>query len=251
MRVAMILAGGIGSRLGAGIPKQFIIVQGKPVLAYTAGIYQENEKIDAVEIVCHHSWIDYCWDMVDKYGLSKVRWIVPAGDTFQDSMLCGLAHLKKLVAEGVLKREDYIFFQYGAAPFTSQRIVSEVIRLTEEKGIAATATPCYQLIGTKDEDSTSRAWVDRDKVVQVNCPYGFHLGYVFDLYEKAEQEGLIETVDPHLTSLVYAMGDVIHLAYGDQTNIKLTTKEDLDLFEGYVILQKLRNGEKVSADERA
>lgn len=76
MNTVIILAGGTGTRVGAGRPKQFINVLGKPMLAYTCEIFQQNENIDVIEIVCHHDWIDYCWDMVKQYGLTKVKWIV-------------------------------------------------------------------------------------------------------------------------------------------------------------------------------
>ena len=106
----------------------------------------------------------------------------------------------------------------------------------KEKGTAVTATPCYQLIGTKDGDE-SLNWVDRDKYVQIACPYGFKYAYLLDVYKRAEEKGLLASIEPHTTSLIYALGDKLNLAYGDQTNIKITTKEDLDMFKGF-ILQK-------------
>jgi 2-C-methyl-D-erythritol 4-phosphate cytidylyltransferase len=62
-----------------------------------------------------------------------------------------------------------------------------------------------------------------------------------DIYERAEKQGLIDKIEPHTTSLMYALGDTLYQAYGDQTNIKITTKEDLDMFEGYVLMKERRN----------
>ena len=233
MVTAIILAGGVGSRVGTGRPKQFIEVLGKPLLAYTIEIFQNNTQIDAIEVVCHKKWKEYLMGMIEQYGLSKVKWIADGGDTFQDSVMSGINNLKDTI-----KPDDYVMIQYGAAPFTSDKIVNDVIRVMKDKGSAITATPCYQLLGSNDENATSKTWGDRDKYIQIACPYGFRFDYLLNVYERAKKKGLIEKVEPHTTSLMYALGDRLYQAYGDQTNIKITTKEDLALFEGYVLLQQ-------------
>ncbi len=234
MVTAIVLAGGVGSRVGADRPKQFVEVLDKPVLAYTLEIFDNHPEVDAVEVVCHASWMDYCKEMIEKYGLSKVKWMVHGGETFQESAMNGINHLKDKISG-----DDYVLIQYGAAPFTSDRIVSDVIRVMKEKGSSVTATPCYQLMGTKDGE-VSKNWVDRDQYIQVACPYGFKYNYLLGVYERAEKQGLIEKIEPHTTSLMYALGDKLNLAYGDQTNIKITTKEDLELFEGFALKKQLR-----------
>lgn len=239
MNIVIVLAGGTGTRVGAGRPKQFIEVLGKPVLAYTCEIFQQNERIDAIEVVCHYDWMDYCKDMVSKYELNKVKWIVPGGETFQDSVMNGKKHLEELIGKEV-ELDDNIYIQYGGAPFTSQKIINAVIDMTEERGNAVTGTPCYQLLSIKDEDDDTKTstWVDRDRYVQIACPYGFQFSYLLDIYKRAEEQGILEKIEPHTTSLMLALGDTINLAYGDQTNIKITTKEDLDMFEGYVLMKQ-------------
>ena len=236
MITAIILAGGVGSRVGAGRPKQFVEVLGKPILAYTIEIFQRNPQIDTIEVVCHKNWKEYLMDMIKKYDLNKVKWIADGGDTFQDSVMNGINNLKEKIS-----LDDYVMIQYGAAPFTSDKIVDDVICVMKEKDSAVTATPCYQLLGSNDENATSKTWVDRDKYIQIACPYGFRFSYLLDVYKRAEKKGLIDEVEPHTTSLMYALGDTLYQAYGDQTNIKITTKEDLELFEGYILMQKRKN----------
>lgn len=237
MNTVIILAGGMGTRVGARRPKQFIEIMDKPVLSYTCEIFQENSRIDAVEIVCHHAWMDYCRQMIEKYNLLKVRWIVPGGETFQDSVMNGMRHLEQLLGIET-SLDDNVFIQYGASPFTSQRIVNAVIDMTVERGSAVTGTPCCQLLGTRDDSSRSFGWIDRDKCIQIACPYGFRFSYLLDVYRKAENQGLLEKIEPHTTSLLYALGETINYAYGDQTNMKITTAEDIELFEGYVLAKQ-------------
>ena len=234
MITAIILAGGVGSRAGADRPKQFVEVLGKPVLAYTIDIFQNHSKIDAVEVVCHKEWKGYLDEMIMKYNLTKVRWIADAGETFQDSVISGVNNLK-----GKMSLNDYILIQYGAAPFTSEKIISDVIRVMKEHKSSVTGTPCYQLLGSMDGEE-SHTWVDRDRYIQIACPYGFRYDYLLSVYERAGEQGLLEKVEPHTTSLMYALGDPLYLAYGDQTNIKITTNADFDLFEGYVLMKQRR-----------
>jgi 2-C-methyl-D-erythritol 4-phosphate cytidylyltransferase len=240
MITAIILAGGVGSRVGADRPKQFVKVLDKPVLAYTIEIFENHPEVDAIEVVCHKSWKDYLNEMIKTYGYKKVRWIADGGETFQDSVMSGVNNLKDKI-----NLDDYVLIQYGAAPFTSERIVTDVIKVMKEKDFAVTATPCYQLMGSMDGE-TSNTWVDRDKFTQIACPYGFKYSYLLDVYKRAEEQGLIDVIEPHTTSLMYALGDKLNLAYGDQTNIKITTKEDFDMFEGYILMKQRRFwGEKM------
>lgn len=238
MITAIILAGGVGSRVGAARPKQFVEILGKPVLAYTIEIFQDHPEVDAIEVVCHKSWKDYLEKMIDTYHMSKVKWVADGGETFQESVMNGVNNLK-----GKIDADDYVLIQYGAAPFTSEKIVSDVIRIMKLHGSAVTATPCYQLLGSNDANGISKTWVDRDKYIQIACPYGFRFSYLLDIYMRANKRGLLESIEPHTTSLMYALGDTLYQAYGDQTNIKITTKEDLDLFEGYVLMKQRRNRE--------
>lgn len=239
MITAIILAGGVGSRVGADRPKQFVEVLEKPVLAYTIEIFEKHLDVEAIEVVCHKSWKGYLEEIVDRFQYKKVKWIVDGGDTFQNSVINGVNYLKDKI-----NVDDYVLVQYGAAPFTSEKIVSDVIRVMKEKGSAVTATPCYQLLGSMDGE-TSNNWVDRDKYIQIACPYGFKYEYLLSIYNRADQCGLIDKIEPHTTSLMYALGEHLNLAYGDQTNIKITTKEDFDIFEGYVLMKEKHEKEKL------
>lgn len=230
MNIAIILAGGVGSRVGADRPKQFIEILGKPVLAYTVEVFQKHPQIDAVEIVCVESHIDYLKEMVQKYELSKVKWIVKGGATFQESVINGVTNLRNQA-----DKEDIVLIHYGASPFVSEEIITDGIRVCKEKGNCTSATPCFLLLGSNDDCERSTKWIDRDKIMQLNSPQCFKFGYVDQLYQEAVEKNLLNQVEPHTTSLMYLMGRTIYFSKGNQTNIKITTKEDLELFEGYVL----------------
>ena len=246
MNIAIILAGGVGNRLGGNIPKQFIEVLGKPVLAYTTDIFEKHPEIDDILVVCVRPYIQYVWEMKEKYGLTKLRWVTEGGDTFQDSVLNGIRYLKDKIG-----RDDIVLTHFGASPFLTDDIISDCIRVCKEKGNAISATDYYMLSGKKksiasvaDPDNFSEEYINRDTVAVMNSPHAFRYGFIDDFYTEAIETGMIDTVEPHTTTLMYAMGKKIYFALGSQNNIKITKKEDLDMFEGYVLMRQKREAEK-------
>lgn len=235
MNIAVILAGGSGTRVGGSTPKQFVEVLGKPVIAYTIERFQNHPEIDAIEVVCVKSHIAMLQSIVDQYSLFKVCWIAEGGNTFQDSVISGIENLRMHASD-----DDIVLVHYAASPFVGAEIISDCIRVAREKGNSTSATPCYLLLGSNDDGAQSTQWVDRDKIMQLNSPQCFRYGYVKWLYETAAANGVLDEVEPHTTSLMFRMGQAVYFAKGDQTNIKITTKEDLALFEGYVLLERSR-----------
>lgn len=250
MNVALILAGGVGNRLGAKIPKQFIEVLGKPVLAYTIEAFEKHSEIDAVLVACVKPYMDYMWEMKEKYGLSKLKWVTEGGDTFQGSVLNGIRYL-----EDKISRDDIVLVHFGASPFLTGDIISDCIRVCREKGNAISTTDYYVLSGKKkstksvaDPENYSEEYIDRETIAIMNSPHAFKYGFIDDLYKEAVETGVIDTVEPHTTTLMYAMGKKIYFALGSQNNIKITRKEDLELFEGYVLEQQRRSQDSVNGD---
>ena len=233
MNIAVILAGGVGSRVGAGMPKQFVKRLDTPVIVYTIEAFQKHEDIDAIEVVCVKSHIDYMQELVDTYGLSKVKWITEGGADFQGSVLNGINNLQDKCSE-----DDIVLVHFGASPFVEGDIIADAVRVCKLKGNAISTTPFYLLSGVKDDDEKTTKWIDRDTIACMNSPHAFRYGYIRDIYKRAVETGVIKEVEPHTTTLMYKMGETIYFSKGSQSNIKITTKEDLDLFEGYVLMKQ-------------
>ena len=240
MNIGVILAGGIGERVGAKCPKQFIEVFGKPVLAYTIEVFQNHPEIDQIEVVCHKEWKDYLKNMILKYNLTKVKWITDGGDTFQESVLNGIVNLSNEVSG-----DDIILVHFGASPFVKEYILTDAIRVCKEKGNAISTTDYFLLSGYKhstssvnDPDNYTEEYIDRDTVACMNSPHAFKYDFIKDIYDEAIETGIINQVEPHTTTLMYKLGKRVYFSKGSQTNIKITQKEDLELFEGYVRWQE-------------
>lgn len=239
MNIAVILAGGIGARLGAGIPKQFVKVLGKPVIAYTIEKFSSHPEIDAIEIVCVEDYIDILENCIVKYGLEKVKYIVKGGTVFQESVINGVDGLK-----GIAEEDDILLIHWAASPFISHEEISDAIRVCKEKGNCIAAYPAYLLYGLKSGDGMSTVeGIDRDSFMIMNAPQCFKYSYVKQLYEEAAQTGMLEKVEPHTTTLMYAMGREIFFSKGNQNSIKITTKDDLDMFLGYLLAQEYKKNQ--------
>ena len=251
MNIAVILAGGVGSRVGAGIPKQFIEVLGKPILAYTIEPFDKHPDIDGILVVCVKPYVDYIWEMKDKYGFQKLRWVTEGGATFQESVMNGMNYLKDKVEDN-----DTVLFHFGASPFIKSDIIADVIRVCKEKGTNAISTTDYYLLSgekkttasVSDPENYTERYIDRDTIAVMNTPHAFQFGFLVDMYKEAVESGVIDTVEPHTTTLMYAMGKKIHFSKGSQDNIKITRKEDIELFEGYILEQQRKCEELTSGD---
>lgn len=240
MNIAVILAGGIGSRVGANRPKQFIEVLGKPVLAYTIEAFQSHPEIDAIEVVCHPEWKKYLEKMISDYNLDKVKWIADGGENFQKSVLNGIYYLQNEVSQ-----DDIVLVHFGASPFVQDYIISDCVRVCREKGNAISTVDYFLLAGVKhstasvdDSANYSEEYIDRDTVACMNSPHAFQYAFIKNLYDEAIETGAINEVEPHTTTLMYKMNRKIYFAKGSQINIKITKKEDLELFEGYVMMKQ-------------
>ena len=229
MNIAIILAGGKGTRLGADVPKQFIEVFNKPVIAYTLDIFENHSEIDAIEIVCVKSHIDYLKEIVERYNYKKVKWITQGGKEFQHSVMNGINYL-----EDKVQKDDIILIHWAASPFVSDEIISDGIEVARKKGNAIAANPCYLLYGSNDGEKSTK-YIDRTSIMTMSAPQCFKYICAKELYDIAAKKGLIDKVEPHTTSLMYELNYEIYFSKGSQTNIKITKKEDLELFKYYIL----------------
>ncbi len=202
-------------------------------------------------MVCVKPYVDYIWELKEKYGFEKLRWVCEGGATFQESVMNGVNFLSDKA-----QPDDTVLFHFGASPFIKPDIIADVIRVCKEKGTNAISTTDYLLLSgmkktTKtvlDPENYTDEYINRDTIAVMNTPHAFQYGFIVDMYKEAVETGVIDTVEPHTTTLMYAMGKPIYFSKGSQDNIKITTKEDLEMFEGYVLEQQRKSEEKTEGD---
>ena len=238
MNYVIIIAGGVGSRLGAPVPKQFVEVLGKPVIAYTMEHFQNHPNIDAIELVCVDSFQEHLKGIAEKYGITKVIKIVKGGSEYERSIMNGVAGLS-----GIAKPDDVVMIHWAASPFLSEEIISDNIRVCKEKGNAITASYSYLLYGTNDGDCAKKS-INRETFMTLSAPQSFLYKVITDIYRQVEEKNMFDYVEAHTPAFMTELGIPIYFSKGSHANIKITTKEDIDLFLGYLLAKKYNEEHK-------
>lgn len=240
MNIAIVLAGGTGTRVGADIPKQFIEVMGKPILAWTLERFEGNAEIDAIEVVCHHDWLDETKAIVSRYGFSKVRWYTLGGETFQESTLNGVYALRD-----ELSPDDIAVITFGVSPMTTDDVVNDSIRIAREHGNAISAEDSPLCTCIKDDELSTTQNLIRETIKGFSNPWTFRYGELVETYDVALQKGILGEVEPHTTSVYLALGKRLWFSKSNGHNFKITLPEDLERFEGLLLLKRAREAEGI------
>lgn len=243
MNIAVVLAGGTGTRVGANIPKQFIEIMGKPILAYTLDNFQQDSEIDAIEIVCHKDWVDEVRTICKRYGITKQRWLTMGGDSFQQSTLNGVFNLK-----GKISPEDIVVISFGVSPFCTPDIINDSIRVAKEHGNAISAEDSPLCTCIKDDEYSTTQNLIRETIKGFSNPWTFRFGELVEAYEEVIRRGILDELEPHTTSVYLALGKRLWFSKSSGYNFKITLKEDLDIFEGLLLLKQKREAEDKKGD---
>lgn len=223
--VGIVLAAGKGSRMKSDTPKQFLDIDGKPVLYYSLKT-MEDSFLDEVILVTGESLISYCREeIVDKYGFSKVTKIIAGGAERYLSVYQGLL---------ACEEADYVYIHDGARPFITKRIMEQAKVCVEEYQACAAGMPVKDTIKITDENGFAVSTPNRSLVWQVQTPQVFAYNVVRDAYDAllALPEMPVVTDD---TMVVETMTKVpVKMFEASYKNIKITTPEDLDVAEVFV-----------------
>ncbi len=229
MTIAVIIAGGSGNRMGQDIPKQFIHVFDKPILIYTLENFQRHPQIDAIEVVCIDGWHDMLWAYAKQFGITKLQWVVSGGATGQESIRNGVYNL-----EGKCDKEDIIIIHDGIRPLVEDQVLSDVISKCKEYGNAVSSMPYNEQIFVIDDEKTTKEYIPRETLRRVVTPQAYRFDKLDKAYHKAFEKKIGIYGSSYTNTMMVELGNKLYFAAGSDKNIKLTTKDDLELFKGYL-----------------
>lgn len=231
MNVAIIIAAGSGHRMGQDIPKQFISVWDKPILIYTLEGFQHHSMIDAIEVVCLEGWESMVWAYAKQYNIDKLRWIVTGGNTGQESIRNGVYNL-----EGKVGKEDVVIIHDGIRPLIDSYVLTDVIEKAQEYGNAITSMPYNEqiFVVSKDDENTTTQYIPRETLRRVSTPQAYRFDLLDEKYHEAFERKIGIYNSSYTNTMMVELGVRLHFAAGSDKNIKLTTKDDLELFKGYL-----------------
>ena len=231
MTIAIIIAGGVGSRMGADIPKQFVQVNGKPILLYTLEAFEHHPMVDAIELVCIDGWQDVVEAYVKQYGITKLKWIVKGGASGQESIRNGVYGL-----EGKCSADDVIVIHDGIRPVVDPAVLDDVISKAHQLGNAVTSMPYNEQIFLVDPESptTTVKYIPRETLRRVSTPQAYKFGLLDEKYHEAFEKKIGIYGSSYTNTMMVELGVRLNFAAGSDRNIKLTTPGDIEIFKGMI-----------------
>ena len=221
-KIALIFAGGTGSRMGnQGVPKQFLILRGKPIIVHTIEYFQKNPNIDEVIVCCVEEGIGYLKTQIEKFHLTKVSTVIPGGTSGQDSIY-------RLLVEARTHNDadSIVLIHDGVRPFINQHVINKNIASVEEFGTSITCTNCYETIITSPDGIKVNSIPYRKETYAAQAPQSFILGEILDAHEQMRKinptyENIVDSC-----TLYHVLGKPVHMIEGNKGNIKVTYPED-------------------------
>lgn len=228
-KIAIIFAGGSGARMGAGIPKQFIEVNGKPIIIHTLDIFEDHPDIDEIYVACKEDCINQLEKYCRRFLMTKVVKIVPGGATGQDSIYNALCAAKENNDDDAI-----VLIHDGVRPCITKEVITANIESVEKYGSAITCTALYETPVVSYDGYSINEVPDRSKYFTAQAPQSFRLGDVLAAHEQTRKKtpdysGIVDTCN-----LMKSLGISVKLVPGPRGNIKVTTPEDIYMFRALI-----------------
>ena len=230
--IALIIAGGVGARMGQDIPKQFINVYDKPVIVYTMEAFQNHPAIDAIEVVCLDDWQGALKAYAKQFGIAKLENVVSGGKNGQDSIRNGLYDIAKRHSGD----EDIVLIHDAIRPMVSQEIITDNIRVCRENGNAITVIPCTAAMLKTFDGSSTTDQVPRDNLKITQTPQAFFVKDIVEAHKEALRRGITNSVAS--CTMYIELGRKLYMSQGSEKNLKLTTTEDIEIFKALLKAKK-------------
>ena len=191
--------------------------------------------VDAIEVVCLEGWEHVLSAYAKQFGIDKLKWITTGGNTGQESIRNGVFNL-----EGKANNDDIIIIHDGIRPLIEPMVLTDVISKAQKYGNAVTSMPYNEqiFVVSEDDNTTTTQFIPRETLRRVATPQAYRFNLLNDKYHEAFEKEIGIYGSHYTNTMMVELGVTLHFAAGSDKNIKLTTKDDLDLFKGYLAKEK-------------
>lgn len=221
MNIAVIFAGGTGQRMKSeDIPKQFLKIDGKPIIIHTLEKFSMHQEIDMIVIACLESWIDELKQLIKKYQIAKVKAIVPGGKSGHESI-----HNALFKAYETASEDDIVLICDGVRPMVSENLIADCIATVKKYGTAVPVTPSIDSVLWSYDGEECEKSLPRKEMFITQAPQGYKMGKIIWAHNEAVKKGIINPISS--SELLIELGEKVHIFLGERENIKVTTPEDL------------------------
>lgn len=182
MNIALLTAGGTGTRMHQDIPKQFLHVRNKPILIYTLEAFERHPSIDAIIVVGLERWIDIIWAYAKQFNITKLKWVVHGGNSGHESIGNGLVELEKHC-----EASDIVMIHDGNRPMISPDIISDSLAKQKEFGSAVAVIPCVEVVFKSSDGKSSTINIPRDELLRTQTPHTYELGKLLWAHKEGDR----------------------------------------------------------------
>lgn len=228
MNIAIILSGGVGSRMGLDIPKQYIEVDHQPIISYCLQSFFQNELTDAVVIGVADEWKEYVELQVEKLKPHKLVFYASPGETRQYSIYNAL----KVVKENGFEEQSLVIIHDAARPLVSNELINRCYEACNRADGSMPVIAVKDTIYYSEDGKNITSLLDRNKLWAGQAPEAFVFGKYYKVHEKMTREELLNINGS--TEIAFKNGMKVELVKGDPMNFKITTPEDLSSFESII-----------------
>lgn len=232
MNIAILLAGGVGKRVGSDVPKQFVLVEGKPLIYYSIKTMDENNNIDKIVIVSLKTHINYLKKIISEAHFTKDIEIIEGGRSFADSIQKGVRSLK-----GKCKDDDVVLIHMSPSAITPSNVIDDAISVCKKYGNAFAAEPESLYVVVKNNNKYES--FDRSKLFGLNTPWTFKYEQIVSVLDYGLEIGADLVSNPaFIIEGLIELGIDLHFSRASSLNHKVTTKDDLLLVKSYLMSNK-------------
>lgn len=224
MNIAILTAGGKGTRTHQDIPKQFITVENIPIIIYTLLAFERHPNIDEICVVILEGWDQILSAYAKQFNITKLKYIVTGGETGQESIFNGL----KAIRENH-KDDDVVIVHDGNRPMVSQDIITDNLVKQKKYGSAVTTIPCTEVVFLSKNRLYSDKSLPRENLLRTQTPHSYYLGELWDAHLQAKELGINNTAAS--CSLMDSLGKKSYFSNGSEKNLKITTTDDIEIFK--------------------
>lgn len=229
MNISVIFAGGAGTRMHTkSRPKQFLELNGKPIIIYTLELFDNHPEIDAIVVACIEEWIPFLEKMIRKFEINKVVRIVSGGKNGQESIYRGLCAAEEVSKDAT---DNIVLIHDGVRPLITEETITDNINKVKECGCSVTCVPATETLIVRQDDGNLEI-PTRDKSLIARAPQSFWLNEIIAAHRKAQEECLPPFIDS--CSLMSHYGYKMGIVNGPMENIKITTPTDFFIFRAMV-----------------
>ena len=225
MNIALIFAGGSGNRMGTALPKQFLKINGVPILVHTMRLFERHPEIDLIYLAVPDLYISKAQELIEEYGLDKTRKVIAGGDSAQDTIY----RLLK-AAQEENPGDSVVLLHDGVRPFIPLDLITRSIEAVKQYGSAVTCIPSYETVIVSRDGENVGDVPYRRETYTAQAPQSFRLKDILDAHEQIRRrpEGYENMVDA--CTILRTLDRPVHMVRGNRGNLKITTPEDVFLY---------------------